>query len=151
MNKKRSIGVTIFAWLYLSNVLICILVILTTRSRSLAWQEETQILLPGGYYMLAQSQAIINSIVCLISGIGLLKLLKWARGFIVIVTIIHYFYGIALYFLYTRTYIIPAFAKANRQMVFSGVITGIVWILGLLWVVFVVYYFTRPKVKEQFK
>lgn len=151
MDKKRSAGVTIFAWFYLLSAFVYLLGILTMKPKLLLWQEKTKILLPDHYYMLAQSQAIVNSIAYLITGIGLFKLLSWARIFTIIVNIIYYLYGIVSYFLYIRPYVIPAFAKANKQIFPSGDIYGILCILGFLWVVFVTYFFTRTKVKEQFK
>ncbi len=145
-DKKRSKGVTIFALLSFLGFFVSILNALTLRNRLIAY-ETTHFILPNSYYYVVQTYHIISAILCLIAGIGLWRLLKWVRMFNIVISILFFIYGIIFYLLYTRPYTIPYFIKTNRPTYFLYIGP----IIGFLWVLIIIYFFTRPKVKEQFR
>jgi len=148
MEKKRSKGVTIFAWFYISGSFISIYSILILKSKLTSYQE-THFILPDSYYYVVQGHSIIFAIAGLIIGIGLLKLLKWARLLSIIIIIADFICSIIFYLLYTQPYIISYSIKTNRPVVIFYLL--FVNIINLLYTGMVIYFFTRPKVKEQFK
>ena len=116
MEKKRSVGVTIFGWYFILVNLIALLIIRLLRPEDFL-NNLTE-----------RPIVIVRLIVYLIIGIGILKLKNWARIGTIVIGI---FYIIAA----------PvAILTAN-----------IVGILFLLSGISMLYFFTRPKVKEQFK
>jgi len=145
MEKKISTGVILFAWLYLLSGLGCIAGIIVLKSKLAAYPG----LYPSSYYYVAQFHNVIGSILYLVAGIGLLKLLKWARMFTIVINILFSIFSSITFFIYTRPYLIPYFMRLNRNK--SALLTNIGQIMVYAWLLLVIYYFTRPKVKEQFK
>ena len=141
MEKKRSKGVTVFAWISVLGVVGAIHSFLTLDKimASPIWQA-TYSTLPNSYCYVAQSRNIIYAIAYLIAAKGLFKLLKWARMYMIIFAIVAAIYNIISLFLYSSYFF------AQRPLMMYFVIAMI-----LLWSGIVIYFFTRPKVKEQFK
>ena len=146
MEKKRSKGITLFAWFYLIGSFLIIPAILTMKVRLAAYQA-THFILPDSYYYVVQCYYIIGATIGLITGIGLLKLWRWARFLPIISAILGYIYSIIFHSVYTSPYTIPYFVQENKP-IFMLYITHTI---GLLWLAIIIYFFTRPKVKEQFK
>lgn len=146
MEKKRSIGVTIFALLSFLGFLGGISNFLTLKNRLIEY-EATHFILPHSYYYVVHTYEIISMILCLIAGIGLWKLLRWARIFYIATSILFFIYGIIFHLLYTHLYTIPYFIKTNKPVYFFYIIYAI----SFLWLLIVIYFFTRPKVKGQFR
>ena len=121
MEKKRSKGVTIFGWL---NIVVGAFGILAFLLR-----------MPGGI--------MLGAPLLLVIGVGLLKLKEWARILEIILTFGGVLFRIVIYLISILRYAIPL----NRAWIFfiKGNILG--WITAGI----IIYFFTHPKVKEQFK
>jgi uncharacterized membrane protein YhaH (DUF805 family) len=127
MEKKRSKGVTIFAWLIIIGSILSIL------SKGLASEINPQISTYFYYFV---------SPISIIIGIYLLRLKDWARTGIIAVSIM-----VGIETLATSPYCL------NRmESTYPG--TGIDYIIAILislgFNCGVIYFFTRPKVKAQF-
>jgi len=144
--KKRSRGVTIFACLHIMSVVISIPLIFSFKSRLLEFQAA-HFVLPSSYLYVTQSSNIIKTIAYLIAGIGLLKLLNWARLLSIVIAIVGFLYSVLFYFVYTKPYIIPNAIQEGRP-VFPFFIF---YTIGFLFVIGTIYFFMHPKVKEQFE
>jgi len=124
MEKKRSVGVTILAWFFLIGFF-------------------------GGVLTLPRYKLpheiiynVVSSIYCLIAGWGLLRLLDWARIFTIIMAIVTGIYNKIYSYIYLRD---NPFWAQNKKLLYG------LDIFSLLWIAFIIYFLTRPKVKEQFK
>jgi len=85
----------------------------------------------------------------LIAGIGLLKLAKWARTYYVALTVIFFASGIVFHLFYSAGYTIPYLIQTGK---FPSLIFLLsLQLLGLVWVIFVVKFFSRSGIKEQFE
>ncbi len=128
MEKKRSQGVTIFAWL------VIIGSILNLVLNSAASDVNTQISVYF-YYLVSPISIII--------GIYLLKLKDWARIGIIAVSIM---VGV-------ETIVTTPYCLNKLQSTYPR--TGLPFIMAVLislgFNCGLIYYFTRPTVKEQFK
>lgn len=146
MEKRRPKGVTILAFISIVGSLGNILGVLTLKGRLLTYQE-THFALPDSYYSVVLFHDVFFAIAGLVVGIALFKLLKWARFLAIANIIIGLTYGVVFYFVYTRPYIIPYFIKTSRPTF----IFYIFYIIGVLVAIVIIYYLTRPKVKEMFR
>jgi len=126
MDKKRSVGVTIFGWLY---ILLSICGFITLIAAILEWQ--------GMLYIFAMLGQIL---LFLSMGIGLLKLREWARKLVVYLNII-----VVLLFI-TRTLWLYVFTPESP--LFPIGIRAIFTIAPIL--LLIIYFFTRPKIKALF-
>lgn len=144
MEKKNLPGIILFTWFYLLLALGSLAGIITLKNKLTAYPG----IYPSSYYYVAQSYNVIGLIAYLAAAVGLLKLLKWARVFTMAITTLFFFIGNTLnYLLYARPYLIPYCIKINKpvSLIHSS------YIMGYLWFLVIIYYFTRPKVKEQFR
>lgn len=120
INKKRSTGVVVFG----------LLLILTPLSNILI-----SILL---YHRIQQLYlSIFFSFISVISGIGILLLKEWARKLVVILA------TLAIFVSLTSFFIIP-------EVIFKSIFKLIVNIWMFIYGSLLLYFFTRPKVKERF-
>ena len=145
MEKRISTGIILFAWLYLLSGLGCISGIITLKSKLVAYPN----LYPSSYYYVTQCSNVIGLIIYLLAGIGLLKLLKWARIFTIVINILSTIFYTITFFIYARPYLIPDLMRLNRDK--AVLFNNVAPIMGYAWLLFVIYYFTRPTVKQQFR
>jgi hypothetical protein len=144
-HKKRSIGVSIFAWIFISYSITTFISMFLLRSR-LSEYETKHFILPESYYYVVQSHSAIEFIICLITGVGLLRLLSWARILAFFQTCYYFVYCTVFFFVYTSNYTIPYFRATGRSafLLYSTIPNSIIWLL------FTVYFFNRASVKKQF-
>ena len=155
MEKKRSIGVTVFG-------ILCIIYTLLHFSMPLSLLKEAM-----SFVMGKMSTSPFNMVVLVamsiiswgeligffVGGIGVLRLASWGRRLVIIAAILGIFawaYAGILGGKYTvenKTSLFP-FQLSDTLIFISGFIgTMICSIFNLL----CIFFFTRPKVKEQFK
>ena len=97
---------------------------------------------------------IIISITSLILGIGILKLQEWARKGIIYYQIIIVFLGIILTPLLKKEilHLGKDIGVTKKEIVHGLTMIDIAGpIIEILFTLIIIYYLTRPKVKEQFK
>ncbi|UCC96004.1 MAG: hypothetical protein JSW40_04440 [Candidatus Omnitrophota bacterium] len=131
VEKKRSVGVTVLAIIYMLNMPITILItaiIFSFISKRLSFSVFPYIIKgiieKGSMFM---GVHIIGFIVGIIIGYNILKLRDWARKLVIFLSIIELVLSLFSFVTLSPTKIVPFF--------------------GLIYLCF----FTRPKVKEQFK
>lgn len=154
MEKKRSVGVTIFGWCEIIIGAIGTLFFATTLLVLLS------VLQKGGEEMMGVTAAIVMlfftvpSPLLLLAGIGILKLKSWGRKINLI--------GVPVSVLLLITFLLVGeIQRINSYVKYkpgispfsnSGTIyLSIVISFLLFFTSLIVYYFTRSKVKEQFK
>jgi len=140
MKEKRSKGVTIFGWLGILGSATLLHNLFTIDKRITAW-EVRHYVLPESYSIIVKSYGAFSVVAYLIAGISLLKLLKWARVYNIALAIIGSIYSAGLLLIYTAPHI---YSQNPHAIIFALSLNLLV--LGLI-----IYFFTRPKVKEQFK
>ncbi|MGD9015061.1 MAG: hypothetical protein PVI33_03450 [Candidatus Omnitrophota bacterium] len=144
LKKKRSKGVAIFAWLHrILGILGLILIAATIRMllspntlRVIRYRFENR------FYPLSFSPwffvliAVIGvfSVLYLMIGSGLLKLKEWSRKWAIYLSVFGIFFNLI--------YSVKCFSRDLRP-------TG--WIGNFILAFIIIYFFTRPKVKEQFR
>lgn len=143
--KQRSIGISILGWINILGSIIALISIFLFKSR-LSEYKKNHFELPDSYYYVVQSHYAIEFIICLIVGIGLLKLLPWARVLAVIQSFLYFAYNIIFFFVFTYNYTIPYFSDTGRStfLLYASIPNSVVWLL------FVVYFFNRASAKKQF-
>jgi hypothetical protein len=144
IGKKRSTGVTIFAWLHrIFGIIGLILIAITVRMlssphtlRVIRYRFEDRLyplsFKPWFFVLIAITGVL--SVLSFIIGNGLLKLKKWARKWAIYLSV----FGI----LYDLIYSVRCFSRGLRP-------TG--WIGNFILAFIIIGFFTHPKVKEQFK
>lgn len=142
---KRSIGITILGWLYIIGGFYSISDILTTRS-GVKIYETMLYSLPSNYYYVTKVSSIIFTIALILSGIGLLKTLNWARVLAILTEIGRFTYNIVFFIVYIHGYMIPYFNKIGR----TGSLIYAMPIFPIAWLIFILYFLNREKTKEQF-
>lgn len=83
---------------------------------------------------------MFGSPLLIVTGIGLLNLKEWARKLEILITILGYFFRWIVVFVVSKNLLI----SFKYMFQFKQIIS-------LLAVIVTIYFFTRPKVKEQFK
>ncbi len=91
--------------------------------------------------------ATINSLAFILSGIGLLLFKKWGRFLIMLLVLILIFNGIYEFFTEIPQYSSHFNAKRQFEQLYAFFCCSLQIIFSLA----TLYFFTRPKVKEQFK
>jgi hypothetical protein len=144
-SKRRSIGVSIFGWLNILGSIGAFISIFFLKWR-LSEYEKNQFVLPDSYYYVVQSHSVVEVIICLIVGIGLLKLIQWARMLAIIQSFLYVAYNLIFFFVFTHNYTIPYFSDTGRStfLLYTSIPNSVFWLL------FVVYFFNRASVKKQF-
>lgn len=143
--KKRSKGITIVAWLFIIASVSAIIGALILKTR-LSIYESKHFILPASYYYVVQICSIVNAVIYLVIGIGLLKILRWARSLAITWTIVNFIYAMGFFYMYTYQYTIPYYVSTDRpvHILYAGPLFSICWI------VFVLFYFNRETIKVQF-
>lgn len=169
--KKRSIGVSIFGWWYLIAGAIGFLsfpMLLIMRVASTFLPQKDTVFMKqftGNFYLL---YALVMSIVTLIAGIGLLKLKPWARKLIIIICIAGMIYSVffsASMLMHSSEFVemsmssstlpsdtsletLAAVKSFTQGIMIVSMIIGMVFGAGFL--IFVIWFFMRKSVREQF-
>jgi len=133
MEKKRSVGINILGIFFLlCTVPGCGVTIIAAMSSG---SPDLHIRLP----------LIIAPIVFLASGIGIVLLKKWAR---ILAIIISSAVSLTMFFV---AYQSLAILSSHPEWTASNVSFAISLLLGGLLFISIIYYLTRPTVKEQFR
>jgi len=144
IEKKRSKGVTIFAWLHrIFGILGLILIAIAVRMlfsfntlRIIRYRFENRFyplfFKPWFFVLIAITGAFC--ILSLMIGDGLLKLKGWARKWAIYLSVFGIFFNLI--------YSVRCFSRGLRP---GG------WIGNFILAFIIIYFFTRPKVKEQFR
>lgn len=142
---KKVSGIKVFAWLFLVWGTVGFIISLFYKGRLLAYQAK-YITFPESYYYVNQAWGSISSVLMIIIGIGLLKLLNWGRLLAITLHVLALLFLAFSYFIYTKPYLIPYFINTGKP------VSGLYFIMsiGTLLSLFTIYFFTRKKVKEQF-
>lgn len=141
MDKKRSIGVTIFGIIVTLFGGLPIVGLLILFLVSIGKDDIVKILTLKNDSISQTLFLFLAYLFFLISGIGILKLKNWAR--VILITLISINFIASLIGL---CFSIIKALKGNINLFY--IISAFI---SLLIFVFVVYFFTRPKVKGQFK
>lgn len=170
--KKRSIGVSIFGWWYTiagGFALLSFPVLLIMKAACRLFPQQNMIFMKqftGSFYLF---YAFIISITTLVAGIGILRLKPWARKLIIIVSAIGMFYSV--YFsvnmaVHSSEFIDMSMASGNLPKdtsvetlaavkAFTQGIMVVSMFIGMLFnagfIIFVLWFFMRKSVKEQFE
>jgi hypothetical protein len=150
VEKKRSVGVTIFACFFIIGGILTIIGIVKPKNASLHIQRGMPSIILG----------YISAIFDLICGIYLLKLKSWARKLAIILGAAHLI-PMLLFLkiagpINTEVMKSTMVARGYTQMQqkqfdsFASTVLMIVVAIGIIWNLSIIYFFTRPKVKEQF-
>jgi len=136
MEKKRSKGVTVFGILLICSPLIislvAVILLLTFTSIPLKFFLKATIKTWMSNY------SILIFLAKIFLGVGVLKLKEWARKLVIV------FAGVGLFGLLINCYI-------KSDIIFTDNLTLVIMLLSFIEVSLFLYFFTRPKVKEQFK
>jgi len=167
MEKERSIGVTVFGWVFIIGGIWSILVKISAAIRASAMVDVKYIL------------AFVISALSLTCGIYLLKLKPWARQLAMVLAGVNIIYALIIFNSLIKTdysKMMDYASKKQEQMVqeqykpeyqkkaleaiekqkqitekampmLFAIVTGIT--IG--WNIIIIFFFTRPKVKEQFE
>lgn len=158
-NKKCSTGVAVFGWL-----MIIINAFLLLAALNIKGFFEAYKFLHKNFVIALYTYSIISAVTAIVAGIGILKLKEILRKIGVFINSLDVLQGIPLFFFtvkglkeyfYTETISamppeVPQSATtmvANISFYFTVIL---IWGLIGLSILFI-YFFTRPKVKEQFK
>jgi|GEM_PF-1586637 len=170
--KKRSIGVSIFGWWYLVGGAIGVLsfpILLMMRAVSNALPQKDVIFMKqftGTFYLL---YALAMSITSLAAGIGVLKLKSWARKLLMIICIVgmvySFFYSINM-LTHSSEFVEMSMSSGNlpsdispealaaaksftQGIMIVSMFIGMIFGVGFL--IFVIWFFMRKSVREQFE
>jgi heme A synthase len=172
MATKRSIGVSIFGWWYAIAGAIGILsfpILLMVRIASSFFPQNNMLYMrqfTGNFYM---AYALVMSVVALVTGIGLLKLKPWARRLIIIICVVAIAYSVFVsgdMIMHSSQFVemsmssnplpkdtsaetIAAIKSFTQGIMVVSATAGIIFNAGLL--AFVVWFFMRKSVREQFE
>ena len=144
MQKKRSVGVTIFG------ILLIIWGICGFTGTILLVQYFQ---LTGIGVNLIKPYLILGSlfyIPTLISGIGALLLANWARRLIICLNVLLFGSSVFLIIGWVRG-VVYVVTHSNINFVRGQIVDGMLWFLHLGWSIILVWFFMRPSVKEQFQ
>mgnify|MGYP001616530196 CR=1 FL=1 len=143
---RRSVGATVFAWLILVPnsilILICLLVfinsvlnpqsILDSFRRVEVYRGEIHNINSIRELYFFMLEGLILWVPSFVGAIAVLRLKEWGRKLIIVVSLVSFIYFSYRLIMHTVTFEVTA---------------G----MSLIFYVLIIYYFTRPKVKEQFK
>lgn len=140
MEKKRTVGVIVFGIIGISIGLAAILIHVIINQNSSSWSLSP--------FSLPYLIAAINFIV---SGISMLKLRNWGRILFLWLMIIYALFGLfGALFLYI--FYPPFYDRSyESKMTIRSISVGFYFAVFLLPSITSIYYFTRHKVKEQFR
>mgnify|MGYP001575158177 CR=1 FL=1 len=159
MEKKRSKGVTIFAWLMIILNTFMLLSFFDVKTMFECYKSFSK-----NFVIAIISYSILSALIGILVGFGLLKLKDTMRRIGIAINSMDLLLGIPLFFIslndlkqYSYSVAVSETVKksinlnidtfANFVFYIGVFIIGIIFGLGLLFI----FFFTRPKVKEQFK
>ena len=155
MEKKRSIGVTIFAWLIIIVSGLLLLGSFDFKAHTKLFQS-----FPKNLNICLFAYGIASLAIGVIAGIGLIRLKEIMRKVIVGINLLDVLSGIPVLLFSLndiKQYAYRAAAETNSQ-VSIDVLANIAFYIIICFAIFtiafsmlIIYFFTRPKVKEQFK
>lgn len=159
MGKKRSKGVTIFAWLMIITNAYALLSSFKFKANFFDVYRS----LPVAFNVTLIAYSIISAAIAVIAGTGILKLKEKMRVLGVAINAIDLFFGLAVLSVtlndireYTYSIAasvsatdpsIPVYALASASFYATVLLMLFAYGFNLL----LIFFFTRPKVKEQFK
>lgn len=159
MERKRSRGVTIFAWLMIILNIIVLLSSFDFKTMFECFKSFPRLLIWGMVFY-----GIISSLLGIFSGFGLLRLKDLARQIGIVINSIDLLFGLPVFFFslndimqYSYNSAVSTIAKSPTGLDINMVTNSIFYsIIFMSWVLFIlslsfIYFFTRPKIKEQFK
>lgn len=153
MENKRSMGVTIFGWAFIVVSGLSLAKLITGFMHPLS--REWLIALPVDT-LLRVSMIILT----FLSGIGILRLLPWARKLAIWITLISLTYliiSLGPLYLNAQEYLKQIEGKLSLpsgQQISVEYFRRVVVLVGTAFFAFysyIIYFFTRPHIKEQFK
>jgi hypothetical protein len=158
-DKKRSRAVVIFGWLMIIINAFVLLATFNTKSFFDVYKS-----FPNNFLIAMYAYSLISPIIGIIAGIGILKLKDLMRKVGIFINSLDILGGIPLFFLsikdlqrYCYTVALSS-APSGVSQVNAGMIANIsFYIVTILSWGFIglsilfIYFFTRPKVREQFK
>ena len=167
MEKKRSIGITIFAWLFIIGGVFGILGVIKNQRFF-----SSEVIVSGVRTFILYLLGIVIAIATLVCGIYFLKLKPWTRQLAIGLCVYHI---IMIPFSYKIGIDAINNKKALKQMIQTKyppamqeselkelekmpdkmkevwpIMVAVILVIQLAWNLIVIYFFTRPKVKEQF-
>ncbi len=132
MEKKRSKGVTIFAILFLIWAVWELIYFIS-------YQNKTPFI---------SSMFSIEILLSAITGIGALLLLEWTRKIIIIYALASIAIAILFYDSLLKLF---GGRVTTTDIEVKTLASHMTVIARILWRMFIIYFFARPKIKEQFK
>ena len=145
MNKKGTNWIKVFAWLTLISGLLSLINVFTLKGKLLSYQAS-YFAFPESYYYVNVSWSLVGGVLGVVAGIGLLTLQNWGRFLVIGYEVFDIIYLSALHFIYTEAYTIPFFRELDKPIVNHYMKPTI----GILWSLFMIYYFTRGRTIKQF-
>lgn len=105
----------------------------------------------GTYMQASIATGLIGVLLLLISGIGLMKMQEWARKLAIFYAIFAIVLGVIGFYM-NFAYLLPELARekgAGQAGAMGGAVGGIVGgILGMVYPILVIYFMTRPRVRD---
>ena len=159
MEKKRSVGITIFAWLIIVLGIIFFLSSLDFKTHMKIYQSFPKNLNVGLIVY-----GILSSLISIIAGIGLLQLKEVMRKVVVGINLLDVLISIPVLFFsinslkqFAYNEAVKQVAETNSQVnvdILANISFYFIISFGIFFIVLsllVIYFFTRPKVKEMFR
>jgi len=153
MDKERSVGVTVFGWLFIGYFLYAVIypliyIIVVKPEVSSGPMGSYQLLKSLGVSNISLNLYTINGYIqlfiplcSLIAGIGVLRMKSWARKFVLLS------YGISLISSSIFLLVIQITPKL-KTYAFQKQYDLLVYCLFIVFQIVVIYFFTRPKIKS---
>ncbi len=132
MENKRSKGVTFWAWWFIINGF---------------WKLSATLFRINESGLGLTTYVSIGSIILLILGINILRLKEWSRKWIIYFSIFAPFEAL---FLLPKSKFVATLRMSKPGTKVDGYIFFVIFFTTICSLI-VIYFFTRPKVKEQFK
>lgn len=160
MNKKRSFGVTLFGWLLIAYFLYIFIYPIVAIIIASIVESPIGNMGPIGAFSLLQALgvsplllyffgitsffiAIIVPICSLIGGILLLKLKESGRKFVIVI--------FSIDFVVRLTLLLMGLINMHIRKILIAELSAMIFFYAfILFDILIIYFFTRPKIKEQF-
>ena len=147
MKKKKPIGIVILGGLFILSSFNSFISLFTTSNR-LAGYAEQHFAFPFHHYYVVQFQNVAMLIFLLITGIGLLRLSKWARFYSMVLIVYSIAFSVIYSLIYTVRHSIPYFIQTNK--ISALILLIFLKIIGLLLAIITLRYLNRKEIKEIF-
>lgn len=159
MEKKASKGVKILAWSMIVLNIIMFLSVIDYKTFFDCFRSFSR-----NFIILMIAYSILASVVGIIAGIGLLKLSEAMRKTSIVINSLDFLLGVPLFYFALRDIRLYSYAvvlsqgldeviKSNINLLANSIFYSIIFISYLTFALnlLLIFFFTRPKVKEQFK